>query len=151
MNLSTNVKLGSKAIFRGSVLYGEGVQNYMNDAPVDVGIKDNGGVGPAEGVALPVTGVSAFLDINWSERFSSALGYSFIDIDNSNAQEASAFKKGQYAIGNVMYYPVKNTMMGIEFQWGDRENFADDFNPSIFKIQFSAKYNFSEAFYKKRD
>lgn len=151
VNLSTNVKLGSKATFRGSVLYGEGVQNYMNDAPVDVGIKDNGGVGPAEGVALPVTGVSAFVDINWSERFSSALGYSFIDIDNSNAQEASAFKKGQYAIGNLMYYPVKNTMMGIEFQWGDRENFADDFNPSIFKIQFSAKYNFAEAFYKKRD
>lgn len=151
VNLSTNVKLGSKATFRGSVLYGEGVQNYMNDAPVDVGIKDNGGAAPAEGVALPVTGVSAFVDINWSERFSSALGYSFIDIDNSNAQEASAFKKGQYAIGNLMYYPVKNTMMGIEFQWGDRENFADDFNPSIFKIQFSAKYNFAEAFYKKRD
>lgn len=153
VNLSTNVKLGSKAIFRGSALYGEGVQNYMNDAPVDVGIKNNTGntAKPVEGVALPVTGVSAFFDLNWSERFSSSVGYSFIDIDNSSAQAPDAFKKGQYAIGNLMYYPVKNAMMGIEFQWGDRENFSDGWSTSISKIQFSAKYNFAEAFYKKRD
>lgn len=152
-NLSTNVKLGTKVIFRGSALYGEGIQNYMNDAPVDVGIKNNPGntAKPVEGVALPVTGVSAFLDINWSERFSSAVGYSFIDIDNSDAQEASAFKKGQYAVGNIMYYPVKNAMMGIEFQWGDRENFNDGWSTSISKIQASFKYSFAEALYKKRD
>jgi hypothetical protein len=151
VNLSTNIKLGSRVTFRGSVLTGEGVQNYMNDAPVDVGIKNNTGnpSRPVEGVALPVTGVSAFFDINWSERFSSALGYSMIDIDNSDAQAADAFKKGQYAVGNLMYYPIKNVMMGFEYQWGDRENFTDDFNPSISKIQFSAKYNFAEAFYKK--
>ena len=39
LNLSTNIKIGKKVTFRGSALYGEGVQNYMNDAPVDVGIK----------------------------------------------------------------------------------------------------------------
>jgi hypothetical protein len=150
LNLSTNLKLGKTAVFRGSVLYGEGVQNYMNDAPVDVGIKNVPGniVSPVEGVALPVTGVSAFIDQTWNEKFSTAIGYSMIDIDNSDAQSPSAFHKGQYIVGNLMYYPVKNAMMGVEFQWGDRKNFSDGFSTSITKVQFSFKYNFSQSFYK---
>ena len=153
LNLSTNIKIGKKVTFRGSALYGEGVQNYMNDAPVDVGIRKTGNPSlPIEGVALPVTGLVAFLDINWTEKFSSAVGYSSIDIDNSDGQTNDAFKKGQYIVGNLMYYPVKNAMMGIEFQYGDRENFnatANTFSPSITKVQFSFKYNFSETFFKK--
>lgn len=152
LNLSTNLKLGKKCTFRGSALYGEGVQNYMNDAPVDVGIHTTGNASmPVEGVALPVTGVSAFVDINWSDKFSSALGYSMIDIDNSNGQSPDAFKKGQYIVGNLMYYPVKNAMCGVEFQWGDRENFTDGWSTSISKVQFSFKYNFSEAFFKSKN
>jgi hypothetical protein len=149
LNLSTNIKIGKKVTFRGSALYGEGVQNYMNDAPVDVGIKRTGNASnPIEGVALPVTGLVGFFDINWNEKFSTSIGYSSIDIDNSDAQEASAFKKGQYFVGNLMYYPVKNAMMGVEFQWGDRENFSDGWSTSISKIQFSFKYNFLQTFYK---
>ena len=86
------------------------------------------------------------------EKFSTAIGYSSIDIDNSDGQNNDAFKKGQYIVGNLLYYPVKNAMMGIEFQYGDRENFnatANTFSASITKVQFSFKYNFSEAFFKK--
>ena len=32
LNLSTNIKLGKSSVFRGQYLYGEGMQNYMNDA-----------------------------------------------------------------------------------------------------------------------
>ena len=150
LNLSTNLKLGKTATFRGSVLYGEGIQNYMNDAPVDVGIKNNPGstVTPVVGVALPVTGISAFIDQNWNEKFSTAIGWSMIDIDNSDAQADDAFKKGNYIVGNLMYYPVKNVMCGIELQYGDRENFRDGFSTSITKVQFSFKYNFAQTFYR---
>ena len=149
LNLSTNIKVGSKCTFRGSALYGEGVENYMNDAPVDVAIKNTGNTNaPIEGVALPVTGLVGFLDINWNPKFSSSVGYSSIDIDNSNGQNDDDFKKGQYAIANLMYYPVKNAMMGVEFQWGKRTNFNDGWNTSITKLQLSFKYNFSQSFYK---
>jgi hypothetical protein len=150
LNLSTNINIGKKDIIRASVLYGEGVENYMNDAPVDVGIKNNfsNRRTPVEGVALPVLGIVAFLDHTWNEKFSSSVGYSMIDIDNSDAQADDAFKRGQYVVGNIMYYPVKNAMMGIEFQWGDRKNFRDGYSTSISKIQVSFKYNFSQAFYK---
>jgi hypothetical protein len=151
LNLSTNIKIGKKDLFRGSVLYGEGIQNYMNDAPVDIGIKNNfsNPTTPVLGVALPVLGVVAFLEHTWSPKFSTAIGYSMIDIDNSDGQSPDAFKKGNYAVGNLMYYPVENAMMAVEFQYGDRENYSDGWNTSISKIQFTFKYNFLQSFYKK--
>ncbi len=151
LNLSTNINIGKKTVFRGSYLYGEGIQNYMNDAPVDIGIKNNlsDPMRPVIGVALPVTGISAFIDHTWNEKFSTAIGYSSIDIDNSDAQAPSAFKMGQYAVGNLMWYPYKNAMMGVEFQWGTRENFSDGWDTDIMKVQFSFKYNFSQTFYNK--
>jgi hypothetical protein len=72
-----------------------------------------------------------------------------IDIDNSDGQESSAFHRGHYAIGNLMYYPVKNAMMGVEYQWGRRENFKDGFTSDISKVQVSFKYNFGQSFYKR--
>jgi len=141
-NLSSNIKL-EKSTARLSVLYGEGIENYLNDAPVDVAVDS---IGPAanqlEGKALPILGVSAFLDINWNERWSSTVGYSMVDIDNTNGQRPDAFKTGHYALGNLMYYPVKNVMAGFELQWGDREN-KGGFTSDDTRIQFTAKYNFS--------
>ena len=145
---STNVKIGEQNIVRGSVVYGEGIQNYMNDAPADVGIETNAGdpVAPIQGVALPVLGVVAFLDHTWNERFSSSIGYSMVDIDNSELQTADAFSHGNYVVGNVAYYPVPGVMTVAELQWADRTNFEDGFSSDIFKVQFSFKYNFSKTF-----
>jgi hypothetical protein len=150
VNLSTNLKFGGgKDTFRGQLVYGKGIQNYMNDAPVDVGLKNNGAVNSGvEGVALPMIGIVAFVDHTWNDKFSTAVGWSMLNIDNSNGMEDTAFHTGQYAALNLMYYPVKNLMAGVEMQYGDRKNFRDDYNPSILKCQFSFKYNFSQSFYK---
>ena len=66
-----------------------------------------------------------------------------VDIDNSENQSASAYKKGQYALGNVLYTPVPGVMTGVELQWGDRQNFSDGFSSNTVRVQFSFKYNFS--------
>ena len=144
INVSTNINV-TPAVLRLAVVYGEGIQNYMNDAPVDVGAEDNfdDPETPVEGTALPLLGITAFADITWSERFSSAIGYSMIDIDNSSGQSADAFKHGDYAVANLMFYPAENVMLGPELQYGRRENNDDGFESDDFRIQFSAKYNFS--------
>jgi hypothetical protein len=144
LHLSSNVKIAGKHVARMSVVYGEGIQNYMNDAPVDVGIELNLGnaVTPIVGTALPLLGISAFLDLNWNANWTSTVGYSMLDIDNSNGQADNAFKTGQYALANLLYYPVPNVFLGPEIQWGKRENFRDGFDSDDFRIQFSAKYNF---------
>ena len=143
VNLSSNIKLGSN-VLRLSGTFGEGIQNYMNDAPVDIGIENNFGNPnrPVEGVTIPMVSAVAFLDLNWSDRMSSTVGYSFLDIDNTSGQADNAFKKGQYALANILFYPLPNLMLGPEIQWIDRENFRDGFSANDMRIQFSVKYNF---------
>jgi hypothetical protein len=144
INLSSNIKFGSDTL-RLQYVFGEGIENYMNDAPVDVGIKLNtqNPVTPIVGEALPLQGLVIFLDHSWNSKWSTAIGYSRLDIDNSDGQAPDAFHIGQYALGNLLFYPAENVMMGGEFQWGRRENNSDGFQTDDYRIQFSFKYNFA--------
>jgi hypothetical protein len=144
INVSSNLKVAKKHVARLQVAYGAGVENYWNDAPVDVGIKNNfsNPVTPVVGKALPILGIVAFLDLNWNAKWTSTVGYSLVNIDNSDAQADNAFKKGQYALANVLYHPTPDVFLGPEIQWGKRENFRDGFTSDDVRIQFSAKYNF---------
>ena len=143
LNLSGIYKI-SKDTVRAAVTYGEGIENYMNDAPVDIGVKNNftNRITPLLGATLPVFGMSAFYDKTWSDKWTSTGGYSRLDITNSDGQTPAAFKNGQYALANLLYYPVPDAMMGGEFQWGKRENFSDGFSFTDSRIQFSFRYNF---------
>src|SRR5688572_9519472 len=149
INLTSNVKFTENDIGRFAFVFGQGIQNYMNDAPVDIGIELTPGGDPRRpitGVALPMWSMVAFLDHNWNKRFSTAIGYSLLDIDNSSGQAPNAFRRGHYGLGNLLFYPTESTMVGGEFQWGRRENFLDGFKSDDFRIQFSFKYNFSKTF-----
>jgi hypothetical protein len=127
-------------------VYGEGIQNYMNDSPVDVGIRNNPGDPrrPVKGEALPILGIVAFIDHNWNPRLSTAIGYSMQDIQNSPQQAANAFNQGHYALTNLLWSPIQNFTVGTEFQYGRRLNFRDGFNVNDYRMQFSFKYNFSK-------
>jgi hypothetical protein len=142
INASSNLKLGERATARLQYVYGEGIQNYMNDAPVDVAAETDGAT--IKGVALPIQGIVAFVDVNWNAKWSSSFGYSSADIDNSDLQAGDAFKKGQYALGNLLYSPMKNVMVGGEVQWADREN-KNGYTSDDMRFQFSAKYNFATS------
>jgi hypothetical protein len=143
--VSSNVKLGKADVLHMQVIDGAGVENYFNDAPIDVGIKKQPGnaVTPVSGEALGDFGLHLFLDHAWNERYSSAVGYSRVDITNSDGQAANAYKNGQYFLVNLLATPAKNVMTGAELQWGKRENFSDGFSSNDFRIQFSFKVNFS--------
>jgi hypothetical protein len=148
LNLSSNLKFGKKDTGRFQVVYGDGIENYMNDAPVDIGVKNNFGnpVTPIKGVALPVLGAVSFLDHNWSDRFSTTIGYSMLNIENSDAQKPSDFHQGHYALGNLLYHPVPSATIGAEFQFGRRVNFSDGFNVNDYRLQFSFKYDWKKGF-----
>ena len=150
LNLSSNLKFTKDLVGRFQVVYGEGIENYMNDAPADVGIRNNfdDEETPILGDPLPVLGVVAFLDQQWNDKFSSSIGYSMVDINNTDGQKDTEYHRGHYGLANLLYYPVQNAMMGIEFQYGTREN-KDGWQTNIFKTQFSFKYNFGHAWYKK--
>jgi hypothetical protein len=148
VNLSSNVNFSKKTVGRFQGVYGKGIENYMNDAPVDIGIKTNFGnpVRPILGRPLPVVGGVGFLDHNWSERFSSSLGYSIVNIWNTNGELGSAYHQGHYALTNLLFYPVPKVMVGGEFQWGRRINFRDGFNVNDYRIQISFRFKWDKTF-----
>jgi outer membrane murein-binding lipoprotein Lpp len=148
VNVSSNLKFGKDNIGRFMVVYGAGIQNYMNDAPIDIGVKNNfsNPTSPIKGVALPALGIVSFLDHNWSERFSSSIGYSMLNIENSDAEKPSDFHQGHYALTNLLYHPVPSVTIGSEFQFGRRVNFTDGFNVNDYRLQFSFKYDWKKGF-----
>jgi len=149
ISVNSGINMTKKDVVKLSFTYGKGSQNYMNDAPLDVGIELNPGGGPRvpiKGVALPMTAMMAYLDHRWNERFTSSVGYSWLEMDNSNGQLPSAFRRGKYASGNLLFFPVPNVMVGGEVIWGKRTNFLDRFSSEDVHVQFSFKYNFNKEF-----
>jgi hypothetical protein len=137
INLSGNYKIGEDTV-RAQVVYGEGIANYMNDATSDVGATGDSDVGEA----LPTLGIVLFYDRTWNSDWTSSIGYSLIELDNSAAQAPSAFHRGQYALVNLLNHSIDNLMWGGELQWGDRENNSDGFTSDDVRFQVSVKYNF---------
>lgn len=148
VNVSSNLYFTKKDTGKFSVMYGKAAENYMNDAPIDIGARNNptNPASPFIGVPLPVLGVVSFLDHTWSERFTSSVGYSLINITNSDAQRPNDFHQGQYALANLLYHPVKKVTIGGEFQFGRRQNFTDGYSFNDYRMQFSFRYDWSKGF-----
>jgi len=148
LNLSGTYKIHEDTV-RLQLVYGEGIGNYLNDGAPDIGANASGG-----GENLPLIGLVAFYDHTWNERFTSSVGYSMYSIDNSSGQTASAFKRGDYALANVLYHLLPNLMYGVELQYGKRQNKGDGQTDTVdgslrniesfddIRIQFSIKYTF---------
>lgn len=147
-SLSAGLNVGASDVVRLSITDGAGVENYFKDAPIDVGLERNPGnaVKPITGVALPDLGIVAFLDHRWSEQLTTALGYSRVTIDNSDLQAPTAFRRGQYALLNLVWTPVPNMLAGGELQWGRRDDFGSGFHADDYRLQFGLKYSFSQRF-----
>lgn len=142
-HVSSNIKL-APALLRLSAVYGEAIENYMNDGGADVGAvatTDPGDIGEA----LPILGLVAFVDFEWSKRATSSAGWSMVWIDNSSGQAPEAFHIGHYALANLLWHPAEKFMMGGELQFGRRQNNSDGFDVNDFRIQFSFKYNFGKV------
>ena len=99
---------------------------------------------PFGGTALPVWGFFSFAEIKWTQKLESSIGYSMLEIGNSDLQLPEAFKRGQYGLFNLRYYAVKNLMIGAEYQYGRRDNFRDGFYSVGNKIQLMVEANFMQ-------
>ena len=149
VSLSSSPRFNQNNVGHFQITYGAGEENYLNDAPVDVSVKlttPPNPQRPIQGVALPALGLSTYLDHTWSNRFTSSIGYSMVNIQNSDGQNNSDFHRGYYGSTNLLFTPVKNALFGAEFIWGRRENFRDSFFVDDYRIQFAFKYNFSKMF-----
>jgi hypothetical protein len=136
INLSGSYKVLGKDMVHGQLAYGKGIANYSNDCCVDLA---SDAAGNPE--AVPLINWLVYYDHSWNEKFTSSIGYSQNVQDNTGGQAGSAQHIGTYASVNLLYYPVKNVMTGVELLRGERENKNGNSGTDT-RVQFSAKYNF---------
>lgn len=143
INLGSAINTVGKDKVLLQVVYGEGIANYMNDGGMDLAPRVTGApLAPRlEAEVVPLTGVLGYYDHWWNPKWSSSIGYSFTEVDNTNFQSPTAYNKGQYASVNLLTYPVDNLMIGAELLWGEREN-NDGASGEDTRFQFSIKYDF---------
>ena len=145
INLGSAISTFGDDMLRLQVVYGEGIASYMNDGGMDLAPQLDS---PAPDLrvsaeVVPLTGVVAYYDHYWSDRWSSSIGYSYTEVDNTNFQDPGAFHRADYASVNLLTYPGDNLMMGVEFLWGERED-NDGSTGDDTRIQFSVKYSFAK-------
>jgi len=140
-NFAGNQRLWGKdtVVFQGA--YGNGIERYINDTS---GLGEDAAVSSLQNPhiqALPVVGAYCALQHWWISRLRSNAIYSFVQVQNTEAQVASIYHQGQYTGGNLIWNPFGSLTVGGEFLYGWRVN-KDNSTGNAPRIQFSAKYNF---------
>ena len=90
---------------------------------------------------VPLLGISAYYDHYWSDSWSSSIGYSFDQVDNTPLQAGNAFRMGEYASVNLLYSPAPNLMIGGEALWGRRTDHNHNAGDDV-RFQLSVRYSF---------
>jgi hypothetical protein len=147
LNLGTSFNVAKSTTLRAGVVYGHGIASYMNDGGTDLAPRTVP-VGPGlalglEPQAVPLLGIIAYVDHRWSKSFTSALGYSMTRVENTNFQTASAYHKGEYASGNLLWEALPHILVGGELLYGKRTDnngaTGDDLRTQLtFKANFSS-------------
>ncbi|HWS96721.1 MAG TPA: DcaP family trimeric outer membrane transporter [Candidatus Methylomirabilis sp.] len=126
-------------VYQGA--YGNGIERYINDTS---GLGEDAAVSSLQSPhiqALPVVATYGGLQHFWSQRFRSSIVYSFVQVQNTEAQPGSVYHQGNYTAGNLIWNPFGSLTVGTEFLYGWRVN-KDGSSGNAPRIQFSAKYNF---------
>lgn len=159
LNASGALSVLPQASLKLSVLYGEGIGTYLNDGAPDIGptaqlAPQPGGFPFAnlviDSAPVPLLGLSAFGEVQWTGAFASTFGYSQYRISNTDFQTPAAMRLGQYAMANLRWMPVPQIMAGVEYLWGRREDLGGASGVNN-RIQFSLRYAFNTGDLIRRD
>ena len=140
-NLSSNIKLGARCVLKLQAVYGQAIENYMNDAGADIG-------------AAGVTGsrrtrsTASACRCSASSRSPTSTGTSYFTSTRRllvrvgrqlREQAPEAFHIGHYALGNMLCPPDRRACSSDrEFQFGRRENNSDGF--AVERLQAAVLY-----------
>jgi hypothetical protein len=136
-NLSGSFNLFEADKILWQVAGGRGFAGYMNDGGSDLAPDDE--VDDAE--AIPGIGWLLYYNRQWSERFTSSIGFSEHRQFTTRGQADTAYETGQYANVNLLYHPTPDMFVGPEFVWGRLET-RDGDDGTDSRVQVSFQYNF---------
>jgi hypothetical protein len=136
LNLSGTFKLFGKDQLNWQVVGGHAIASYMDDGGIDL-------APDATLHAQTVRSLGYFVYYNhaWTEKWTTALGYSEHRQSNAAGQLGSAFHTGSYGSINALYQLSKNVMTGAEYIWGRHETF-DGSSAIDTRVQWSTRVSF---------
>jgi hypothetical protein len=136
LNVSGVLKVFGKDTLSWQLAGGTGIASYMNDGGTDLAPDAN-----LRAKAVKSLGWFAYYGHAWSDRWTSAIGASQHQQDNTGGQLPSAFHRGNYASVNLLYALQKNVLTGAEYVWGKLET-RDGSSATDYRLQFSTKVTF---------
>jgi hypothetical protein len=115
---------------------GTAIASYMNDGGTDLAPSAQ-----LRAEAVRSLGWFAYYNHAWTDRWTSAFGYSQHRQHNTDGQLDNAFHSGNYGSVNALYALSRNVLTGAEYIWGMREN-KDGSSATDYRLQFSTKVSF---------
>ncbi|HUP07795.1 MAG TPA: DcaP family trimeric outer membrane transporter [Caldimonas sp.] len=136
LNVSGTWKVFSKEQVNWQVVGGKAIASYMNDGGVDLAPNAS-----LRAETVSTVGWLAYYNHAWSDKWTSAIGYSEHKQSNTDGQLATAFRRGTYASVNALYALTKNVTSGVEYIWGKNES-KDGQSATDYRLQWSTRVSF---------
>lgn len=145
-NLSGIIRVFDGDSILWQIVGGRGFAGYMNDGGTD--LAPNGDLDEAR--AVPGLGWLLYYNRQWSDRWTSSIGFGEHRQWTTGGQTGSAFSTGQLGQVNVLFHPTPGMFVGPELIWGRRMN-KDGETGSDSRVQLSFHYDFGATILGGRD
>jgi hypothetical protein len=113
--------------------YGAQVSSGFDDAVFDTG--------SGELKTIDLFGVAGGFQHWWSGAFRSNLVFGYLTADNPGVADGDVIDSTSYGAANIIWTPFSNTMFGLEYLWGRREN-EDGRDGTSSRFLFSNRFSF---------
>jgi hypothetical protein len=146
LNISGNVSLNTADSVQFQLAHGEGIGRYINDTCCSYYSDDTGGIDGGLDVnnnltAIPVTAGFVYYNKQWNKKWSSAIGYSYLKVDNLVTQKNKALKNSTYTSTNLIWYPTTQVKAGVEVLYGDVQS-NSGFEADNYRLQLSVGFKY---------
>ena len=150
--VAAKMALTDMITLQGTLTYSDGANSYLYRSGDNFGAASAYVDGNGDVETLSGYGGSVGAGINLGGGRSINIGYGYVEVDWDDAVDDAAAaglpdivdgqsEKNQAVMANYQWTPVKNVMMGVEYQFLKREN-VDGSDGDANRILFAAQYNF---------
>src|SRR5690554_4590399 len=144
--VAAKMALTDMITLQGTLTYTDGANSYLYRSGENFGAASAYVDGSGSVETISGYGGSVGAGINLGGGRSINIGYGYVEVDWDDAVDdgvgvGGESEKNQAVMANYQWTPVKNVMMGVEYQFLKREN-VDGSDGDANRILFAAQYNF---------
>jgi len=146
--VAAKMALTDMITIQGTLSYTDGANSFLYRSGENFGAESAYIDGSGDVETISGYGGSVGAGINLGGGRSVNIGYGLVEVDWDDAESdlgtaevADKSETNSAIMANYQWTPVKNVMMGVEYQFLDREN-VDDTDGDASRILFAAQYNF---------